>query len=117
MRTDTDNLGVPGSYREVTTRHDATSYLGFGGSIIVRGYDEYSSPYAYDMACPYEKTATTRIKMNSQTMKAECSKCGSTFDGLFWGNPAPSSGPAFEGKLYLRKYSATIRDFNIYINN
>ncbi len=117
IRMDLNNLSTPGSYKAITRKPDASSYIGFGGVLIVRGYDVATDAvYAYDLACPYEKIHTTRITVNENNI-AVCSTCGSEFNGIFWGSPAPTAGPAFNEKLYLRRYNAFINDFNIIVNN
>ncbi len=117
VRIDHNNLTTAGSYKSFTTRPDASSYIGFGGVLIIRGYEaENNSVYAYDLACPYEKNNTIRVTINSDNV-AECKKCGSLFNGIFWGSPAPSSGPAFDEKLFLRRYNAFIKDFDIIVAN
>lgn len=77
-----------------------SSYTGYGGVMVVCGYDH--AYYAYDMACPVEREAGVRIYVD-ENMDGRCKVCGSTYD-LFWGSGAPKTGEASVQGYALRKY-------------
>lgn len=81
------------------------SATGFGGILVVRS-SENDQLYAYDMACPVEVSANTRIFIDEQNLCARCEKCNSTFE-IFIGSGAPMSGEANERKFFLKKYVVT----------
>ncbi len=84
--------------------------IGFGGVLIVVGYDENLNTryYSYDLTCPYEADQHVRVYPNkAMDGYAVCPKCGSEYfvtDG--WGRV--SKGPS---KHPLRRYETN------YINN
>lgn len=78
-----------------------SSYTGYGGVMVVCGYDY--GYYAYDMACPVEREANVRIYVD-ENMDGRCKVCGSTYD-LFWGSGAPKTGEASTQGYALRKYN------------
>lgn len=80
-----------------------SSYTGYGGVMLVCGYD--GQYYAYDMSCPVEREANVRIYVDDN-MDGRCKVCGSTYD-LFWGSGAPKSGEAQQQGYSLRKYYIT----------
>lgn len=81
----------------------ALDCTGFGGVLIVE--DVNGQVLVYDLACPVECSATTRIAVDSETLKAECPKCHSTYDVFsLYGHPL--SGPAAERGYGLRRYHA-----------
>lgn len=84
--------------------------LGFGGVMIVVGFDENLNTryFSYDLACPYEADPKVRVFPNKELDGyAVCPKCGSEYyitDG--WGRV--SKGPS---KYPLRRYETN------FINN
>lgn len=92
-------------YQLITTPPTASSYVGYGGILLIKGYTSNSEVYAFDLACPVENKPTTRLTVQDG-YKAVCPKCGSSFDMIRYGNPAPSSGPAHDQRLLLRRYNA-----------
>lgn len=108
IELNTRTTGLPfeqNGYQLVTTKPTAASYIGYGGVLLVRGYTSTSEVYAFDLACPVECSPTVRLKVEDG-YKAVCSKCGSEFDMIRYGNPAPTAGEAAEQKLLLRRYNA-----------
>ena len=97
----------------------AHTYTGFGGVVIICGFDfttgDYNSVLAYDMACPVERQRDVRISIN-QDFKAVCPKCGSQYD-VCEGAGAPTSGTALSRKIGLRRYSAIARNGGYVIVN
>ena len=83
---------------------------GFGGVLLIEGMDPFSSvtaiPLAYDLACPVERKADIRVKIDPDTYVAYCSQCNSTYD-VTMQRGAPLSGEAATGKhkYALRSYS------------
>lgn len=115
IKTDLTGLSVPGAYKTYPKAPDASSYIGFGGVLVLCGYDA-PEVFAFDMACPYEVDKNVRIKVDSNNIGV-CAKCGSEFNSIFWGSPAPSSGPAFEKNLFLRRYNAFVQNMTITVTN
>jgi hypothetical protein len=107
-------LKTPGGYQAITERPNASSYIGYGGVLVVCTYD--GNYYAYDLSCPYEKKPDTKLSVDA-SMKAVCKKCGSEYNGIFWGNRAPSAGPALKDGLTLRNYTVTFSNDKIQIIN
>lgn len=82
--------------------------IGYGGVLIIVGYDENLSTryFSYDLSCPYESDANIRVYPNEEGY-AVCPKCGSQYyltDG--WGRV--SKGPS---KYPLKRYQTD------YVNN
>lgn len=92
-------------YQLITTPPNSSSYIGFGGLLLIRGYTSPTEVYAFDLACPVEVSRTVRLKVED-SYKAVCPACGSTFDMIRYGNPAPTTGAAKDKKLLLRRYNA-----------
>lgn len=82
---------------------------GFGGVLLIEGIDAFnpaiSAPLAFDLACPVERKANVRVKIDRETYVAICPECNSTYD-VTMGNGAPLSGEAATGKYKyaLRQY-------------
>ena len=75
--------------------------IGYGGLLVCTGYDgEY---YAFDLCCPYELKATTRVHPNG-VGQAVCDSCKTVFD-IVSGAGNPVSGKA---KEVLKRYKAII---------
>lgn len=81
--------------------YTASSYTGFGGILLV--CDVLGEPKAYDLACPVERSSSTRIRIDKTEMVAECPVCHSTYD-VFSLNGHPLSGPAANNGYGLRVY-------------
>jgi len=77
---------------------------GYGGIIIFRDLTDSSNPFlAFDAACTYEVSSTTRVVADESGV-AKCPVCGSQFI-LFGGNGSPLKGPASEPlKQYRTSY-------------
>lgn len=75
---------------------------GFGGILLVT--DVMGNCLAYDLACPVEMSPTTRLRVPSGELYAECPVCGSTFD-IYTNHGNPRSGPAADRKYALKRYS------------
>lgn len=90
--------------------YTATSYLGFGGVLLIGGIDPFTAepnvPLAYDLSCPVERSQTVRVGIDQSNLEAVCPECGSRFDVITAGG-APVGGPALTGKTKygLRRYS------------
>ncbi len=87
--------------------YTAQSATGFGGVLLINGMDplavQTDVPLAYDLACPVERQAEIRVRVDASTFEAICPKCGSHYDVTMQGG-APLSGPAAAGK---HKYGLT----------
>lgn len=81
--------------------YTATAATGFGGVLLIS--DIHSQPVAYDLACPVECRANTRIQVLSDEMIAECPVCHSTYD-VITNYGYPLSGPAAERGYGLQRY-------------
>lgn len=78
----------------------ANTFTGFGGILLVS--DVMGEAKAYDLACPVERRADTRVAIDDE-MLARCPVCGSTYD-VFSLNGAPVGGPAARDHFGLRPY-------------
>ena len=76
--------------------HELTDRLGFGGILVVIGFDKY---YAYDLCCPYEADPNIRVHPQ-ENGEAVCKVCGSTFQ-LLYGYGSVMKGPS---KWSLKPY-------------
>lgn len=98
--------GVPGNYSYTTG-----SYTGFGGLLLISGYDvisgDYNTPLVYDLACPVEVERNVRVTIDPETLEAVCHKCGSRYN-VCEAQGAPVSGKAVDLKYGLQKYNARI---------
>lgn len=92
---------TPTEHRPSGFPYKTGSATGFGGVLLIEGVDPYSAvtatPLAYDLACPVEKNAKIRVKIENETYMAVCSQCNSVYD-VTMGAGAPISGEAFTGK-------------------
>lgn len=103
--------GVPGagSYREFIKAnrvpsgypYSALSATGFGGVLLVG--DVHSQPVAYDLACPVECRSDVRIKVDTESLTAECPQCHSVYD-IVTNYGYPLSGKAAEKGYGLQRY-------------
>lgn len=92
---------------------DPDAYTGYGGVLLVSGYDfesgNYNSPLAYDRACPYEANRNTALlSFDTETLEAYCPNCGSRYD-VCEGAGTPVEGPAVERSYGLRRYHVIAR--------
>lgn len=89
--------------------YTANTYTGFGGVLLLVGYDfttqSYGVPVAYDIACPYENKQSVTVTYDSKNLEeAYCPSCGSRYNVLEGGGAA-SSGPAYDRHYGLKRYS------------
>lgn len=77
------------------------SATGFGGVLLIEGLDPYNNlgayPLAYDLACPVERRADIRVKIDNENYVAVCPECKSIYD-VTMAAGAPISGEAATGK-------------------
>lgn len=99
--------GKPSNYP-----YTATSATGFGGVLLMS--DIHSQPVAYDLACPVECKATTRIAVDSDELIARCPVCGSTYD-VITNYGYPLSGPAAERGYGLQRYNVSLATGTTYM--
>lgn len=104
--------GVPGamSYKRFIREdrvpasfpYTASTYTGFGGVLLLS--DVMGNAQAYDLACPVECKATTRVHIVPEDeFLAECPVCHSKYN-VFSLAGHPVSGIAAERGYALRKY-------------
>ena len=93
-------LRTIGGYKTYTTYEKYGDAIGFGGLVIIYGFNE--EYYAFDLACPNEINREIRVVPNNAG-QAICPTCGSVFS-IGYGSGNRVSGPAKEG---LRKYQVT----------
>lgn len=80
--------------------YTAMSATGVGGILLCTTY--LGVPVAYDLACPVECRADTRVFINDD-MQAECPKCHSLYD-VFESLGHPVGGPAARDGYGLEVY-------------
>jgi len=97
IMSDAPELNVIGGFKEFVEPKSAFQYLGYGGIVVFRSFDD--NFVAFDMACPYEIKRDVRVAVDMSGV-AVCSVCGSKFD-VGYGTGMPSQGPA---KYPLRRY-------------
>lgn len=99
--------------------YTANTYTGFGGVLLMVGYDfttqSYGVPVAYDIACPYENRQNVTVTYSASNLEeASCPNCGSHFNVLEGGGAA-TSGPAYERHYGLKRYSVVASSNGGYI--
>lgn len=83
---------------------------GYGGVLLIEGMDPFSlstsSPMAYDMSCPVERSQSVTVYIDPETFEAVCPECHSRYD-VTMGAGAPTAGPALTGSRQygLRRYA------------
>lgn len=94
----TDTERTPSGYP-----YTALDRTGFGGLLLAE--DVNGQVVVYDLSCPVECKATVRVKVDPESLTAECPQCHSTYDVFsLFGHPI--SGPAAEKGYGLRRYHA-----------
>lgn len=89
-----------------------STYTGYGGVLLIMGMNPFVAgdviPLAYDLSCPVECKQYIRVEVDSESLEAVCSSCGSHYDVTMSGG-APTAGPALTGsvKYALQRYNAT----------
>jgi len=95
-------LGLPQGFRYLER-----TQTGFGGVLLIGGMDPYTTdtnvPLAYDLACPVERDANIRVKIDADTFEAVCPQCGSKYDVTMAGG-APVAGRALSEHYRMRMY-------------
>ncbi|MDE6310255.1 MAG: hypothetical protein K2L96_00360 [Muribaculaceae bacterium] len=82
----------------------ALDRTGYGGLLVLQ--DVNGQTLVYDLSCPVECKTTVRVKVDAETLTAECPQCHSTYDVFsLYGHPL--SGPAAKHGYGLRRYHAT----------
>lgn len=94
-----DSERVPAGYP-----FTALDRTGFGGILLVN--DVNGNILVYDLACPVECKSIVRIKVDTESLTAECPQCHSTYD-IFSLYGHPLSGPAAREGYGLRRYHAS----------
>lgn len=90
-------LRLPANYA-----YTAAACTGFGGVLLTCSV--LGEPMAFDLACPVERSASTRLFINTDAMVAECPVCHSTYD-VFSLPGHPLSGKAASEGFGLKCYS------------
>lgn len=104
-------FGIPQYFVKSLRLPSGFSYLdrsatGFGGVLLINGFDyriNEVAPLAYDLACPVERKADIRVKVDPDSFEAICPDCGSKYD-VTMGAGSPISGPAATDHYSLRNY-------------
>ena len=90
-----------GSSQPLGFPYTSKSATGFGGVLLIEGLDPYNNlgayPLAYDLACPVERKADIRVRIDEENYVAVCPQCGSIYD-VTMAAGAPISGEAATGK-------------------
>ena len=106
--------GLPKNYS-----YTATTYTGYGGVLLVYGFDfttQDYAPVAYDMSCPVENNTSALIAFDEDELDAYCSTCGSRYD-VMWSAGSPTQGTAVDKKYGLTRYSVTSSNGGYIISN
>ena len=98
----TINCLFPGDYYYITEPQTASDRLGYGGLLLVMGFDDQY--YAYDLACPVECRTDVRVGQPSEVLEVVCPQCGESYQ-LGFGLGTPSTGVSKEG---LKRYSVVV---------
>lgn len=99
-------LVTPGSYLYIDKRQVEKDMIGYGGILIVMAFD--GQYYAFDLACPHEKSSSVKIGAPNEKLICKCPKCGEEFD-VSWGAGMPTKGIS---KGYLKSYNVSVDEFN-----
>lgn len=110
IMTDAPILDTQGGYYTVTEPTKYGQYIGFGGLLIVHGFDDRF--YAYDLCCPVECVRTTRITP-SMAGTATCAECGTEYD-IGFGSGMPTHGG---DALPLRRYTVSLSGYDLRVTN
>ncbi len=81
--------------------YTALSRTGFGGVMLIG--DIHGNPVAYDLACPVEARASTRVRFVKDDMTVECPVCHSVYE-VVTNFGQPLAGPAAQRGYGLRRY-------------
>lgn len=106
---DKDLLNVNNS-KIFTSRRNAADRIGFGGVIVYHSpYDSgYGSYVAYDLACPYEAEASTKLSIDPESagVYVICPKCQSRYE-LATGFAESSSISTYRLQQYMIQQSGS----------
>ena len=91
----------------------ATDRLGFGGVLVVHGYNSNGAVdfFAYDLACPHEIDRNVLVVPDDEG-KARCPKCGSVYVTM-WGMGVPEASST--SKYPLRSYLVRAMGGNVFV--
>ena len=103
-----NSLLNPLSYKVVTKPRWQTDRIGYGGLLIVSGFN--GEIFAYDLACPVERNRNIRV-VPSDNGTAVCPVCHSVFNTSF-GLGSPVSGVA---RVSLQRYRVVRQSEGIYL--
>lgn len=98
---DKDLVGLL-NFKEITTPRNAGEYVGFGGVLVVCGYDDQY--YAFDLCCPHEAKRSIKVEADN-TGYATCPECGTQYE-IGYGSGTPSNGPS---EFALTRFQVTRR--------
>lgn len=110
ITADAPELFTLGGYKEFIVPITTSQYLGYGGLLLVRTFEDEIC--AFDLSCPHEAKSTVRIKADNSGV-ARCDSCGSTYN-IGYGSGFAQSGPT---KYKLKKYTVyyNVGSGNIYV--
>lgn len=86
------------THKLYTAKVSATDKLGYGGVLVYHTvFDDF---VAYDLACPYEANASTRVAVDEEEdLYVVCPACGSKYE-LTTGRPEPGSVSTYRLQPY-----------------
>lgn len=106
--------GLPPGYYN----YDGDALTGWGGVMLVSGYNfesgDYNMPMAYDLACPVEADRKKLLSFDNEKLDAYCPNCGSRYD-VCEGAGTPTADPAAQSNYSLRRYNVTAMSSGGYI--
>lgn len=97
------DLRAEGGWMRIDRPYTAVTHIGFGGLLVLHSPitdGNGNSFFAYDAACPVERTRDVRLSVNDK-LNAYCPKCGNEFSILYGGGNPLTGG----NKLPMRRYA------------
>lgn len=113
QQTDVPHLDCQPGYVLINSHLNVSDVIGVAGLLLYHSAFE-DVYYAFDLACPYcyqHGRKAVQIGMND-TFAALCPECKSEFQGVQYGSPAATVGPANKENLPLRRYRAKMINYN-----
>lgn len=110
------DLRAEGGWMVVTHPSTAVTQLGFGGLLIIHSPitdGNGNTFYAYDAACPIERSAKVRLTVNDK-LNAYCPKCHNEFSILYGGGNPLTEGckePLLRYAVYSNGSMLIIRNY------
>jgi nitrite reductase/ring-hydroxylating ferredoxin subunit len=105
LRYEDASLNNPYTVKEFKKGRYEGERIGYGGLLVIctstTGVNQ-ANLYAYDLACPVEKSSSIKVAFDQPSLKAKCPKCGAvyTIDNGF-GTPDSVSSVALQNYKVL----------------